>query len=217
MKHYDKHGKIITKRNNKHWIYVLNDDITNMIYIGETKRLYTRLRDHANKNGANVTKEMEDMKLIALYKVDLNMEFEKLDNYLDLENEITNYYISLNNEMEVYGGSKTCINKEYKIVSYNSIRPVCYCKLPCEVYSQNDNYIFTCPYKNVKYMVEFLPEELDIFFNSCDFYHKIKDDSERCIQCGDKLNEVNHEYGRCYDCYQLSIREKDNINKKCIL
>ena len=136
MKHYDKYGKIITKHNNKHWVYVLKDD--NMIYIGETKCLRKRLTHHINGGGAKVTKEMEDIELIALYKVDINMEFEELDDYLDLENDITNYYISLNKEMNVYGGHKTCIDKEYSIVPYNSIRPICECKLPCEVYKIND-------------------------------------------------------------------------------
>lgn len=216
MRNYDINGKIVTKYNNTHWVYALKDDYTNMIYIGETKCLASRLNNHINGKGSLVTKEMENIELIALYKVPINMDFEECCNYLDLENEITDYYIFLHDEYDVYGGCKTNIDKKYTIQEYDSKRPTCHCNIPCEIYKKDSNYIFTCAYKNVEYMSDYINNDM-ICDTSCDFYSKIKDDREKCIRCCEILDVWNVNHGQCYECYEISLYEKKLLSKKCIL
>jgi len=67
-----------------HWVYVLKC-ANNIIYVGETKRLYRRLNEHCNKDsGSCTTHDFYPQSLICLYKVeddcstinDYNWDFE---------------------------------------------------------------------------------------------------------------------------------------------
>ena len=64
-----------------HWIYVLECE-NNIIYVGETKKLYSRLYQHMNKRGSKHTSENVPKSLIGLYKVHTNY------NYLNYCREI---------------------------------------------------------------------------------------------------------------------------------
>jgi predicted GIY-YIG superfamily endonuclease len=57
-----------------HWIYVLKCE-NDIIYVGETKKLYSRLHQHMNKRGSKHTTENTPKALIGLYKVHTNYNF----------------------------------------------------------------------------------------------------------------------------------------------
>ena len=53
-----------------HWVYVLKC-ANNIIYVGETKRLYRRLNEHCNKDsGSCTTHDFYPQSLICLFKVE---------------------------------------------------------------------------------------------------------------------------------------------------
>ena len=51
-----------------HWIYILRCD-NNIIYVGETTRLYSRLIEHTNGKGSDTTNEFKPYKLMGIYKL----------------------------------------------------------------------------------------------------------------------------------------------------
>jgi predicted GIY-YIG superfamily endonuclease len=59
-----------------HWVYVLECE-DNHIYVGETKQLYTRMKQHMTAKGALNTKSHKPKRLIGLYKVNTNHAFMK--------------------------------------------------------------------------------------------------------------------------------------------
>lgn len=57
-----------------HWIYVIkcNDD---RIYVGETKRLFSRLYQHENNKGSKHTTQFKPASILGLYIVGVNYKF----------------------------------------------------------------------------------------------------------------------------------------------
>ena len=51
-----------------HWVYIINCE-NNIIYVGETKNLYSRLHQHTNNKGSKHTIENKPQSLSGLYKV----------------------------------------------------------------------------------------------------------------------------------------------------
>ena len=115
-----------------HWIYILRCD-NNVIYVGETKRLYRRLIEHNNGEGGDTTSDFKPYKLLGLYKlIKDGLTFEcpiHKDMYkkgfidedkswaLELENQITLMYMKVMNTKwhNVYGG-KYHIDTDLKII-----------------------------------------------------------------------------------------------------
>lgn len=120
-----------------HWVYIINCE-NNIIYVGETKNLYSRLHQHTNNKGSKHTIENKPQSLSGLYKVqghyrlllynreiekenpDLNKMKELLESFdetvwinkdwaLALENFLTEYL--LHNNLHVYGGKYVNDNK----------------------------------------------------------------------------------------------------------
>jgi predicted GIY-YIG superfamily endonuclease len=107
-----------------HWIYVLECE-DDYIYIGETRRLYRRFTEHLTSRGGSNTNKHKPYKLIGLYKVNENHSFmkyrntiksgqynrfilddweEDADNYLLIENRITERFLYERRENDCYGG-----------------------------------------------------------------------------------------------------------------
>ena len=104
-----------------HWIYILRCD-NNIIYVGETTRLYRRLIEHKNGKGSDTTHEFKPYKLMGIYKLKKDgLTFDcpiNKDMYeqgfidenkswgLELENQITLMYMKAMNTKwdNVYGG-----------------------------------------------------------------------------------------------------------------
>lgn len=74
------------------WIYILRCE-GNIIYVGETKNLYSRLYQHIN-GGCTTTKKHKVLELLGLYKVTVNY------NFLMYIREIYNYRVVLEKKIE---------------------------------------------------------------------------------------------------------------------
>jgi len=74
------------------WIYILRCE-GNIIYVGETKNLYSRMYQHIN-GGCATTKKYKALELLGLYKVTVNY------NFLMYIREIYNYMVVLDKKIE---------------------------------------------------------------------------------------------------------------------
>jgi hypothetical protein len=109
-----------------HWIYVLECD-DDYIYVGETTRLFRRFDEHLKGRGGSNTTKHKPNKLIGLYKGNENYSFMIYrdtiqsgeynrfivddwendcysNNYLHIENHITERYLYERRENDCYGG-----------------------------------------------------------------------------------------------------------------
>ena len=182
-----------------HWIYILRCD-KNIIYVGETTRLYRRLLEHKTGKGSATTSEFEPYTLMGIYKlIKSGLTFDSpihKDIYekgfinenkswgLELENEITLMYMKAMNTKwdNVYGGKyhvgyRTVDNPSNNIKLF---RPYCKCKIPADINIFNNKKYWRCCKKNcwdglndfLENSLEFLPLE------PCNFYKEYKDNEE---------------------------------------
>ena len=87
-----------------HWVYILRCK-EDYYYVGETKRLYTRLYEHFNKNGGTNTYVLKPEELVAIYKV----------------NKICNF---INYNVMVSDDSNSDWYDSYKLRNFNDIDEV---------------------------------------------------------------------------------------------
>lgn len=90
--------------------YRFLDTLENIIYVGSTKNMHTRLNQHFSKNGSNVGKEA--------YMKTARVEIIKTDDYataLALEQYLINKYKPKYNKKDKYHNinSKTVANEDY--------------------------------------------------------------------------------------------------------
>jgi len=153
-----------------HWIYILKCE-ENIIYVGETKRLYRRLNEHVtNVSHLATTVQYRPDKFMGLYNLKNNLkllsptetlckmyddfftEQQKKIDALELENEITEMYMKVmgNKWSNVYGG-KYCGYRPKKNPSFDIelYRPYCDCKLPAEIYEYKNKKYWRCCRKNI--------------------------------------------------------------------
>ena len=150
-----------------HWIYILKcGEKNDKIYVGETKRLYKRLKEHCEKETGSVTTHFfQPNQIIGLYKVE--DDFLLIENHLQstkgnkvtkasalaLENTITEMcMLSLAEKWDnVFGGkyhvgfrpaSHPCEDKEFN-------RPFCKCKMPADIKEFNGKPYWRCSKKNI--------------------------------------------------------------------
>ena len=169
-----------------HWVYVLKC-ANNIIYVGETKRLYRRLNEHCNKDsGSCTTHDFYPQSLICLYKVedecsiinDYNWDFEDEKMWaLSLENNITEMCMQSMGPYwnKVYGGkyhtgfrpnenpSKDCLFK----------RPFCNCKRPADIKEWNGKKYWRCAKKNIwDKLKDYVLNDLAFSYqnDACDYY-----------------------------------------------
>ena len=71
-----------------HWVYILQcGEKNNKIYIGETKRLYTRIKEHCKKNTGSVTTHFfYPNQIIGLYKLENATKTSELEAELISKN-----------------------------------------------------------------------------------------------------------------------------------
>jgi hypothetical protein len=102
-----------------HWVYVLECE-EDRIYVGETKKLYSRLNRHVKGCGAKCTAEFEPLNIIGLYNCSKNISFINYQNdrnysklmatfNIDWENMYKNYLSNL--DIENY--FTECFMKDY--------------------------------------------------------------------------------------------------------
>lgn len=177
-----------------HWIYILRCD-NNVIYIGETTRLYTRLIEHKNGKGSDTTREFKPYKLMGIYKlIKDGLTFDSpinKDMYeqgfidenkswgLELENQITLMYMKAMNTKwdNVYGGKYHIgYRPEINPSNIKIFRPYCKCKLPADINIYNNKKYWRCCKKNRwDGLNEFLETKLDFpSLEPCDFYKEYK-------------------------------------------
>ena len=185
-----------------HWVYILrctgeqvdwtSKGINDKIYVGETIRLYTRLREHTRSIidgvGSCTTSEFYPNRLIGLYKVkdecsiingyDWGFEDEKLWGR-SLENELTEMYMQAMGPKwkNVYGGKyhngyRPCDNPGEE-AEFN--RPFCNCKIPADIKEYNGKKYWRCSRKNIwdklhEYIVDKLGLNLQNIVEPCNFY-----------------------------------------------
>lgn len=180
-----------------HWIYILRCD-GNIIYIGETTRLFTRLREHKNGEGSITTQKNKPFELMGIYKlIDDWLTFDIPKRYCEegfieenkhwgrnLENEITLMYMKAMNTKwdNVYGGK---YHQGYRPDNNpsNNIRlnrPYCNCKLPADINIYNDKIYWRCCRKNNwSKLNTFLEDKLKYSsLKPCNFYKEYKTNQE---------------------------------------
>ena len=83
-----------------HWVYVLKC-ADNIIYVGETKRLYRRLNEHCNKDsGSCTTHDVLSSKFNLLYKVEDDCSIINDYNW-DFEDEKITLFIRKTHRLEM--------------------------------------------------------------------------------------------------------------------
>ena len=168
-----------------HWVYILrctgeqvdwtSKSINDKIYVGETMRLYRRLREHTVRDvGSCTTSEFYPNRLVGLYKVEDDLLYinnnensihhkmynegyiEKLENKHDamnLENTLTEMYMqAMGPKWEnVYGGKYHNGYRPYdnpgEEAEFN--RPFCNCKIPADIKEYNGKIYWGCSRKNI--------------------------------------------------------------------
>lgn len=194
-----------------HWVYILRctgEDCENTskghndkIYVGETTRLFRRLKEHTVRRvGSCTTSEFYPNRLIGLYRT--SNDYLLLDGdtithdmyktgYLDedkndtrtLENTITEMYMQAMGPKwkSVYGGK---YHNGYRPLDnpgekeFN--RPFCNCKIPADIMKYNDKVYWRCSRKNIwDELYEYIVDELDLGFQRavvpCKFYKEYKE------------------------------------------
>jgi len=182
-----------------HWVYILrctgektewtSKGINDKIYIGETIRLYRRLREHTKcGRGSCTTSEFYPNRLAGLYKVEDDLLYinnnensihhkmydegyiEKLENKDDsrnLENTITEMYMQAMGPKwkNVYGGKYHNGYRPYdnpaEEAEFN--RPFCNCKIPADIKEYNGKVYWRCSRKNIwDELHNYIVEDLDL-------------------------------------------------------
>ena len=219
-----------------HWVYILRcssrENIYNdKIYVGETCRLNTRLKEHVSGRGSCTTDEFYPNRLMGLYKVknyfllnDIEMynmlcydifEEDKMDSRW-LENNITEMYMQSMGEKwrNVYGGkyhngcwSLRCKNSNpFQDKKFN--RPYCKCKIPADINRSNKKSYWRCCRKNIyEKLQDYIVDELGLssqdIIEPCNFYMEYREGQE--FQCKDLIYTYkNHNIKLNGNCLLLS-------------
>jgi predicted GIY-YIG superfamily endonuclease len=202
------------------WVYVLCDGSydpgNGYFYVGSTRRLFTRFKEHAQGKGSNATSSFNYPFLVALYKTDEENRYTK-------ENEITLQLMKLNsNPYKIRGGSWTNhgLTKNYfkqptKLLQETCMPVVCKCNMPCISFYKNKKLYFQCSLQFHKWIYEFgtgNDEEINgiILNTGCDFMKEQKDvvqeNEPNTCDCGNFCgNNFN-----CSTCVYKSIQTIQN-------
>jgi predicted GIY-YIG superfamily endonuclease len=220
-----------------HWVYILRCDgeieewtskgMNDKIYVGETLRLYRRLKEHvdSDRKGSCTTSEFYPNRLIGLYKVEDDLLYidhendiykkmyeegylDKLENKTDalnLENTITEMYMqSMGPKWEnVYGGK---YHNGYRPIDNPSVsvkfnRPYCNCKIPADIKERNGKFFWRCSKKNIWSGLQEYIKELGLNLQSivepCKYYKEYKEREE--FKCENLIYNapINKLPGKC--------------------
>mgnify|MGYP003981038941 CR=1 FL=1 len=182
-----------------HWVYILrctgetedwtSKGVNDRVYIGETTRLFTRLREHTVREvGSCTTSEFYPNRLMGLYKVEDDLLYinnnensihhkmynegyiEKLENKTDamnLENTLTEMYMQAMGPKwkNVYGGKYHAGYRPYDNPGAKDEfnRPYCNCKIPADIKEYNGKVYWRCSRKNIwDELHNYIVEDLDL-------------------------------------------------------
>lgn len=204
-----------------HWVYILKCE-TNIIYVGETTRLYRRLNEHCNKDsGSCTTHTFYPQSLLGIYKVE---DYLKLINkntdpiqydlyekgYLNenktialmLENTIAEMYMQACGPQweKVFGGK---YHEGYRPVSHpckkNEFnRPFCHCKMPADIKEWGGKKYWRCAKKNIWNKLEhYVQSELSFYLHGepCKFYKDY--DADETFKCENLIYKYHINNGQC--------------------
>lgn len=189
-----------------YWVYILrctgekedwaSKGVNDKVYIGETTRLFTRLREHTGSYGSCTTSEFYPNRLVGLYKVEddyLLLEecgishdmyktgylHENKNDSRNLENTITEMYMqAMGPKWEnIYGGKYHNGNRPHNNPSLSKKfnRPYCNCKIPADIKEYNGKKYWRCSVKNIWeeleiYIINELGLNLQNIVEPCKFY-----------------------------------------------
>lgn len=189
-----------------YWIYVLECE-NNLIYVGQTNRLYKRLSDHSNGRASSNTTNNKPKKIIGLYKVSVNynfreyiksVRFENWNEILDefdynmegskdkaeeIENYVTEVIMSSVDDKKMVRGGKYMKGEKAEKKEEDG-RPMCECGIPCEIVKRQTkrkiNFYYVCPLKNVwdEMRKEFKMIEIE---KPCKYFEEYMDDVEKRV------------------------------------
>jgi len=208
-----------------HWVYVIKC-ANNIIYVGETKRLYRRLNEHCNKDsGSCTTHDFYPQSLICLYKVEDDFKLinkithpihydmhekgylnENKTSALELENYITEMSMQSMGPYwkNVYGGKYHIGFRPNENPSKDCLfkRPFCNCKRPADIKEWKGKKYWRCAKKNIwDKLKDYVLNELAFSYqnDACNFYCDYNPDSN--FNCENLIYEykINN-----YTCQLLS-------------
>ena len=181
-----------------HWVYILRcsrarnrlDRIHDRIYVGETTRLFRRLKEHCEEQGAYTTIEFPPERLIGLYKVENDAflihecDWTTDDTFwaLSLENDITEMYMqAMGRKWENVNGGKYCRHSPDINPSINKTfyRPYCDCRIPADIKEYKGKKYWRCSKKNIwddltEYITDILGMGMQDIVEPCKFYKEYK-------------------------------------------
>lgn len=99
-----------------HWIYILQCE-DGYYYVGETTRLYRRLREHYNEMGGVNTTTFIPEEIVAIYKVSALCKFLEYDNRI--RNKISDIYFNRNGRLLDYFNDE--IDEENEIYEFDNL------------------------------------------------------------------------------------------------
>lgn len=169
------------------WVYILKSS-EGKIYVGETSRLFSRLRQHKKGSGSKTTSVFKLFKLLGVYKVKYESLLFDMDNKEDnkqwsviLENRITLMCMKRFCWTNVFGGKYhegfRPEDDPSKKIKY--LRPFCWCGLPADLNEFQGKIYWRCCKKNRwDSFDKFLRKELKTELSSpCGFYSDQKSKS----------------------------------------
>jgi predicted GIY-YIG superfamily endonuclease len=182
-----------------HWVYVLRCSRDGHIYVGETRRLYTRFYEHQFRNGAMNTRLHPPDEIIGLYKVINSSCYHQVkemkqftplvvhewtndcdddENALEVEDIITESLMVTFGMNKVRGGQYTTNSRAstFDPSTFEKDRPTCKCGLPCDVKLKHDKskVFFVCPVPDWEEFYDGLdiPERCDFWEEFVDYRQK---------------------------------------------
>ncbi len=173
----------------KHWLYILYDpndehgENKDVLYIGETTRLFRRFNEHMNRRGAVNTTEFRRQRnnrviLVGLYRMDNNLSYYNLppSEYLQVENKLTEWCMASFTDFEgvIRGGKYTKDECEVPAITAPE-RPACFCGFPAEVLrTRSGRLMYVCATSNVEFMMaglgKFYEHAMFDYEVACDFW-----------------------------------------------
>lgn len=214
------------------WIYILKCN-NNNFYVGETTRLFRRLREHTIGKATDFTKNNKPYKLCAIYKLansenqvnefleDTFSEYDFLEDNnkklsLKLENEITLMLMKIldNNWKNVYGGkfNKNFLPEKNPSSNLHLNRPFCKCNLPSDLNEYKSKKYWRCSKKNFwDELKEFIRKDLNFpIEEACNFYRIYKENDN--FQIFENKKKENKNYYTIDNSYWL--KNIPNIDNK---
>lgn len=179
-----------------HWVYVIacEDDV---LYVGETTQLVTRLRAHFKGQGSVCTRTHKPLYVTGLYRVGRHASYrDGCDIHLQKPADKPNALWLEQRFVEemrrvcsakVVGGSFPSTQKQYKPLASSADESVvfCDCNVPCEIVKEEDVFVHVCAARNVTWLKRM--HHVPVRNTHCDFRKSLTADIETSVCMTDWL------------------------------